>query len=211
MHFYSGPPMQFVSGVDTHTYKSANQADPKVRRSTISALAILSGADGAVLASAGWEDKTVKVWNWTTMRSKGIIPRTGYIMRLGSGMIESQLALISLNMDLRCKVWEPETGRLLKEYIDERIPDTTAPYESESLWYVDMAVGRVGARNVVAIAARDGTLTIIDLDSLAVIAAVSIGYGAWGQSIALAHSGTIAVAGARGITAIKVCPERAQH
>ena len=111
---------------------------------------------------------------------------------------------MSLSMDLRCKFWEPETGKLLREHIDQRVPDRSVPYQSESLWYVDMAFGRVAGRDIVAIAARDGAVIVIDADSLAIVAAVSIGYGAWGQSIALAPSGTIALAGARGVTVISV-------
>ena len=75
------------------------------------------------------------------------------------------------------------------------MPDTRYPNHSETLWYVDMALGKIGDADIVAIAARDGSVTVIDAESLAVVATPSVGYGVWGQSIALALSGIIVLAG----------------
>ncbi|MEH2535139.1 WD40 repeat protein [Bradyrhizobium sp. AZCC 1614] len=199
---------QLASIEAAHTWQSANQADPKIYRSTISALEIVAGKDGTALASAGWQDKTIKLWEWETLRSRTIMATKGYVMRLTSGMIRSRPVLMSLTMDLRCQFWEPETGALLREHIDQRVPNRREPYESDSLWYVDMACGRAAAADVVVIAARDGTISIVDAESLAVTAVISVAYGVWGRSIALDSSGVIALAGARGVTAVKVRAER---
>ena len=199
------PELAQLGSIDAaHTWISANQADPQIRPSNIVALAIMSTQEGTVLASAGWQDKTLTLWDCATLHHRATTPTTDHIMRLVEGTIQSTSMLISVSMDLRCKFWEPETGKLLRERIDERVPDRSVPYESESLWYVDMAFARVAARDLVAIAARDGTIVVIDAGSLAKIAVVSVGYGVLGRSIALAPSGTIAISGTRGITAIKV-------
>jgi WD40 repeat protein len=191
-----------------HTWRSPNRADLKIYPSSISALEIVPSKGGTALASAGWEDKTIKLWELTTLRSRATMPTTGYVMRLASGMIRSEPTLMSVSMDLRCQFWKPETGAFLRVHIDQRVPDARVPYESDSLWYVDMAFGRIAAADIVVVAARDGTATIVDAESLAVVSVVSIGYGVWGRSIALAPSGIIAIAGARGITAIEPRAER---
>lgn len=157
-----------------------------------------------MLASAGWEDMTIKIWDWKTLQLRSVIPMHSYIMRLASGMACSQSTLVSIGMDLRCRFWDPETGELLREHIDRRVPDTRYPYQSETLWYVDMALGKIGDADIVAVAARDGSVTVIDAKSLAVVATPSVGYGMWGQSIALAPSGIFVLAGSRGLTAIKI-------
>ncbi|MHC2842898.1 WD40 repeat domain-containing protein [Bradyrhizobium diazoefficiens] len=187
-----------------HTWRSANLNDPQTRLSNITALAIASIGDRTVLASAGWEDQTIKLWDWATLRNDETMRAKSYIMRLRIGLIQTKLTLISLHFDLRCKFWDPRTGQLLREFVDPRVLERGAPYESESLWYVDMAVDHVANRDLVAIAARDGTITVIDADSLALKRVVSIGYGAWGQSVVLAPSGVVALASTRGITAIRI-------
>jgi WD40 repeat protein len=187
-----------------HTWKTANQADSKVRKSNVSSLVIVSSVDGAVLASAGWEDMTIALWDWTTRQNIRTMSTRSYIMRLASEKLESESTLISLSMDLRCKFWQLRTGQLLSDYVDQRVPDRTVPYESESLFYSDMSLAHVAGMDLVSIAARDGTITVINADNIATVTTVSIGYGTWGQSIAMAPNGIIALAGARGITAIKV-------
>ena len=187
-----------------HTWLSPNQADRKVFRSSISALEIIANKDGIALASAGWEDKAIKLWDWTTLRERGIMRTHSYVMRLGSKKMGTQPTLISLGMDLRCQFWDPETGALLKTHVDQRVPDARVQYESDSLWYVDMAFGRVGPEDIVVISSRDGTANVINARNLAVLATATVGYGVWGRSIALTSSGIVTIAGARGLTAIKL-------
>ena len=69
------PEVRRLGGVDgAHTWRSANRADPQVRPSNISALAIVPSEGGTVLASAGWEDMTLALWHWATLNNRGIMP-----------------------------------------------------------------------------------------------------------------------------------------
>jgi WD40 repeat protein len=187
-----------------HEWPSPNQADPRIFKSSVSSLEIINDGGQVMLASVGWEDMTIKIWDWRTLRLRSVIPMHSYVMRLASGMACSRSTLVSIGMDLRCRFWDPEASELLREHIDRRVPDTSYPYHSETLWYVDVALGKIGDADIVAVAARDGSVTVIDAESLAVVATPSVGYGVWGQSIALAPSGIVVLAGSRGLTAIKV-------
>ncbi len=187
-----------------HEWPSPNEADPRIFPSSISSLGMITEEGQELLVSVGWEDKTIKVWDWRTLRLRSIIPTRGYVMRLASVMVNTQSTLVSIGMDLRCQFWDPKTGVLLREHIDRRVQDTSYPYENETLWYVDMATGKIGDTDVVAVAARDGSVTVLDAESLAIVVTPSVGYGMWGQSIAFAPSGIIVLAGSRGLTAIKL-------
>ena len=200
-----GPTLVPLGAIESaHEWTSPNEADPRIFQSSISSLKMITDGGQDMLVSVGWEDKTIKVWDWGTLQLRSVIPSHGYIVCLEVVMEGSRSTLVSIGMDLRCQFWDPKTGGLLREYIDRRVRDTEYLYHSETLWYVDMATGKIGDTDVVAVAARDGSVTVLDAESLAIIVTLSVGYGIWGQSIAFAPSGIVALAGSRGLTAIKL-------
>ncbi|MDE3819729.1 WD40 repeat domain-containing protein [Sinorhizobium meliloti] len=187
-----------------HKWVSANLADQRVRPANIAALSFCASRDGLLLASAGWEDQVLAFRQWPSLDARTSVKLSGYCLRLCAPSGKSSGQLISTTMDLRCSFWDPEMGILLKECRDTRLSERDYPYESESLWYVDCALGRIAGRDHLAIGARDGIITIVDHESMDTKAVVSVGYGIWGRPLAFTSSGTIVVAGERGLTAIKL-------
>lgn len=182
-----------------HRHSLLKLARPELSLANVSALAIYQVGGAAMLASVGWEDHTLKLWDWETMSVVSEKPAGGYVSSLESIIVGSRPLLMSMSTDLRLRVWAGDTGEMLRERLDERRRGHVS-----GLWYTGMTCDRVAGRELVVIGARDGTITVIEASDLSVVTAIAIGYGDLGRRIVLSRSGTLVVAGARGLTAVRL-------
>lgn len=187
-----------------HSRPSPNQADPSILASTISGLAIFPG-ETTLLASSGWEDMAVKLWRWDDLRAAGMIATDDYIVQLEATDIAGIQVLVSAHLNFTCRILDPFICTTLREYRSE--PAGAMRNGAEGRWLVGMALGRIVQKEVIVLAERERKICLLDASNMVEIASFSVGYGIWGQAVAVMQSCRIAVRGGRGVTAAQVQPD----